>query len=74
MDPICLGSFNDARECLFKADGNMLNCKPYLHEYAHCQKDPADFKLFLEASTTKQKLPRKFDFSANRGTYDKHMG
>lgn len=74
MDPICLHSFNDARECLFKADGNMYNCKPYLNEYVHCQKDPVDFKSFLEAATKKQKLPKKFDFVAYRGYFDRYMG
>lgn len=74
MDPLCLGSFNDARECLFKADGNMLNCKPFLNEYAHCQRDPADFKSFLEASSKLQKQPKKFDFTLNRGYFDRYMG
>ncbi len=74
MDPICLGSFNDARECLFKADGNLYNCKTFLNEYVHCQKDPVDFKSFLESSTKLQKKSKKFDFVAYRGYYDKYMG
>lgn len=74
MDPICLGSFNDARECLFKADGNMYNCKQFMNEYVHCQKDPVEFKSFLERSTPQQLKPKRFDFVANRGHYDKYMG
>lgn len=27
MHPLCLAAFNDARECVFKADGNIFNCK-----------------------------------------------
>jgi hypothetical protein len=38
VEPICLDTFNDSRECLFKgdniflfiADGNMYNCKDFL--------------------------------------------
>jgi hypothetical protein len=29
MHPICLAPFNDARECLFKSDGNIYNCRDY---------------------------------------------
>ena len=47
MHPICVGAFNDARECLFKADGVMFNCKDFVYQYVHCQKDQADFKEFL---------------------------
>ncbi len=36
MDPMCLSSFNDARECLFKADGNVYNCKEWMNLYSHC--------------------------------------
>lgn len=36
MEPICLDSFNDARECMFKSDGNVYNCKQYLNNYAFC--------------------------------------
>lgn len=30
MHPVCLAPFNDARECLFKADGNLLSCRDYI--------------------------------------------
>jgi hypothetical protein len=36
MDPICLHPFNDARECLFKSDGNVYNCKEWVNYYVHC--------------------------------------
>ena len=31
FEPVCLDSFNDARECLFKFDGHMRVCKSELH-------------------------------------------
>lgn len=39
MHPLCLAPFNDARECLFKADGNVFNCRPQLDEFTLCQSD-----------------------------------
>ncbi len=45
MDALCVLPFNDARECLFKADGNVYNCKgkfkifdikEWLNYYVHC--------------------------------------
>ena len=74
MDPLCLLPFNDARECLFKADGNLYNCKEYLTQYVSCQRDPVEFKSFLESATYKQKQAKTFDFVSNRGYYDKYMG
>lgn len=74
MDPICVPSFNDARECLFKGDGHLYNCRPYISEYVHCQNNPVNFKTFLEASDKHQKKSRLFDFVKYRGSYDKYMG
>eukprot|EP01017_Pseudomicrothorax_dubius_P037912 TRINITY_DN5615_c0_g1_i2.p1 TRINITY_DN5615_c0_g1~~TRINITY_DN5615_c0_g1_i2.p1 ORF type:complete len:133 (-),score=27.03 TRINITY_DN5615_c0_g1_i2:81-479(-) len=71
VEPICIDSFNDARECLFKADGNLFSCKDVVNEYVYCQKDPLSFKNFLAASTKEQRKPRTFDFIKFRGTYDK---
>eukprot|EP01016_Furgasonia_blochmanni_P052053 TRINITY_DN825_c0_g2_i1.p1 TRINITY_DN825_c0_g2~~TRINITY_DN825_c0_g2_i1.p1 ORF type:complete len:207 (+),score=42.29 TRINITY_DN825_c0_g2_i1:164-784(+) len=73
MDPICVSPFNDARECLFKADGNLLNCKDFLQHYVTCQRDPADFKNFLEASTAFQRKAKSFEWGINRGHYDKYL-
>lgn len=74
MDPICLYPFNDARECMFKGDGNMYNCKEWINLYVNCQKDPVDYKGFLESSSSYQKNPKKFDFTKHRGMYDRNMG
>ena len=72
MDPMCLDIFNDSRECLFKSDGNLLDCKPFLNQYVLCQKDPEDYKLFLNDSTTAQKKMIQFDFRKYRGNYNKY--
>jgi hypothetical protein len=74
MDPMCLHPFNDARECMFKADGNMYNCKEWINLYVHCQKDPRDYKEMLEVSTAQQKKPKDFDYQINRGYFDKYSG
>ena len=73
LEPICLDAFNDARECMFKSDGNQYNCKAYIKAFGNCQRNPAEFRLFLEASTNDQKKPKNFDFIKYRGTYDKYM-
>lgn len=31
MEPICVHPFNDSRECLFKSDGNLYNCKEWVN-------------------------------------------
>lgn len=51
LDPVCLSSFNDARECMFKSDGNLYNCKTWINQFKHCQSNPTSFVEFLEAST-----------------------
>jgi len=73
MEPLCLDPFNDARECMFKADGNLYNCKGTIKLYVNCQKNPVEFKEFLAASTPKQKEEKKFDFVRNRGHYDRYL-
>lgn len=68
--PLCLNAFNTARECLFKSDGNLYNCKNYVNYYLDCQSDPKEYIEFLKASTEKQKMAYHFDFSENVGHYD----
>jgi len=70
MEPLCLDSFNDARECMFKSDGNALSCREFMKLYANCQKNPEEFKSFLEASTEVQRAPKRFDFIKHRGVYN----
>lgn len=73
IEPLCLDTFNDARECMFQSDGNVYNCRPYIKLFGNCQRNPIEFKEFLEASTDQQKKPRRFDFVRNRGHYDKFL-
>ena len=73
IEPLCLDTFNDARECMFQSDGNVYNCRPYIKLFGNCQRNPVEFKDFLEASTDQQKKPRRFDFVRNRGHYDKFL-
>ena len=70
MDPLCLRPFNEARECLFQADGGSYPCKQYMNLYVQCQKDPQEFKKFLELATPEQKREKKFDFSFYRGHFN----
>ena len=71
IEPLCLDTFNNARECLFKSDGNVYNCRTPIKLYGNCQRDPAEFKSFLEASTEVQKKPVWYDFMRYRGHYDR---
>jgi hypothetical protein len=73
LEPLCLDPFNDARECMFKADGNAYNCREYIKAFGNCQRNPAEFKQFLEASTDQQKKPKTFDFVRYRGYYDRFL-
>ena len=73
LEPLCLDPFNDARECMFRSDGNLYNCKEILKLYVNCQKNPVEFKDFLDASTAKQKEQKAFDFVRYRGHYDRFL-
>jgi hypothetical protein len=46
FEPICLESFNDARECMFKMDGQMRVCEPELNLFEECVHDPVRFEKF----------------------------
>jgi hypothetical protein len=72
MDALCLYPFNVSRECLFKSDGNVFSCRQFMEEYVMCQKNPGEYKQFLEASTPSQLQAKRFDFFHNRGHYDFH--
>ncbi|KAM3141703.1 hypothetical protein pb186bvf_006308 [Paramecium bursaria] len=72
MHPLCLAPFNDARECLFKSDGNLFNCRPFIDLYVVCQKDENEYQEILKNSTTKQRQPVIFDFFKHRGHFDRY--
>ena len=46
FEPVCLEAFNDARECLFKLDGQMRVCEPELNLFEECVHDPVRFEKF----------------------------
>jgi hypothetical protein len=46
FEPVCLDSFNDARECLFKMDGLLRVCEPELNLFEECVHDPVRFEKF----------------------------
>ena len=46
FEPVCLESFNDARECLFRLDGQMRVCEPELNLFEECVHDPKRFAKF----------------------------
>ena len=46
IEPVCLDAFNDARECLFRLDGQMRVCEPELNLVEECIHDPVRFAKF----------------------------
>ena len=46
FEPICNDPFNDARECMFKMDGQMRVCEPELNLFEECVHDPRAFARF----------------------------
>ena len=46
FEPVCLDVFNDARECLFKMDGQMRICEPEINLFEECVHDPKAFARF----------------------------
>ncbi|CAD8150225.1 unnamed protein product [Paramecium octaurelia] len=72
MHPLCLAPFNDVRECVFKADGNIFNCKKEAQQFVDCQMDQEKYQDFLSLSTDKQKEALQFDFFNYRGHFDKY--
>lgn len=60
FEPVCLEPFNDARECLFKLDGQMRVCEPELNLFEECVHDPVQFEKFLRLATPIQREPKDF--------------
>lgn len=46
FEPVCLEPFNEARECLFKMDGQMRVCEPELNYFEECVHDPKSYAKF----------------------------
>ena len=68
VEPLCMKPFNDTRECLFKADGNILACNKWKKQLEHCMKDPNDYINFLKLATPEQKKVPDFDFDRHPGS------
>ena len=62
--------FNDARECLFKSDSHLINCKEEINEFVYCQNKPQEYVEFLKMSTPYQKMPKNYDFTTNPSNQD----
>ena len=55
FEPVCLETFNDARECLFKMDGQLRVCEPELNQFEECVHDPKRFAKFAALATPSQR-------------------
>ena len=60
FEPVCLDSFNDARECLFKMDGQLRVCEPELHLFEECVHDPARYAKFAALATPVQREAKDY--------------
>ena len=60
FEPVCLNSFNDARECLFKLDGQMRLCHNELELFEECVHDPVRYDKFQKLATPVQQIPKDF--------------
>ena len=60
FEPVCLEPFNDARECLFKMDGQMRVCEPELNLFDECVHDPKRFAKFQSLATPTQRAPKNY--------------
>ena len=72
LEPLCLPIFNDAKECLFKGDSSLLNCKEEINELVFCNSEPRQYLDFLKASLPEQKKPKIYDFYKYRAEFDKY--
>ena len=69
FEPVCLESFNDSRECMFKFDGQMRLCFNELSLFEECVHDPVRFDKFNKLATEVQKTPKEFFVQAVRRDY-----
>lgn len=62
VKPICLRSFNNARECLFKSDGSISNCQKWINYFEDCEESPSLWEKFEAMAVGQQKKTPDFDF------------
>jgi len=69
FEPVCLEPFNDARECLFRLDGQMRVCEPELNLFEECTHDPVRFAKFRAMATPGQRVPKDYFSTIIRKNY-----
>ena len=69
FEPVCLEPFNDARECLFRLDGQMRVCEPELNLFEECVHDPKRYASFQQMATPGQRVPKDFFATIIRKNY-----
>jgi hypothetical protein len=69
FEPVCLESFNDARECLFRLDGQLRMCEPELNLFEECVHDPYQFEKFQRLATPVQQMPKNYFTTIIRKNY-----
>ena len=60
FEPVCLDAFNDARECLFRLDGQLRVCEPEVNLFEECVHDPERFAKFKAMATPGQSVPKDY--------------
>ena len=65
FEPICLEAFNDARECLFRTDGQVRLCENELSIFEECQHDPVAYSEFMKLSTMGQSRKRTHTWASD---------
>ena len=69
FEPVCLDPFNDARECMFKMEGQMRVCEPELNLFEECVHDPKAFAKFQALATPQQRNPKDYFTTVIRKNY-----
>ena len=69
FEPVCLDAFNDARECLFKMDGQMRICEPEINLFEECVYDPKAFARFQKLATPQQREAKDYFTTTIRKNY-----
>ena len=69
FEPICNIPFNDARECLFKVEGNLRLCETELMLFQDCVHDPTKYLKFQQLATRIQQKPKNFFETRYFNTY-----
>ena len=69
FEPVCLEAFNDARECMFKMEGQMRVCEPELNLFEECVHDPKAFARFQALATPVQREAKDYFTTIIRKNY-----